>query len=71
MLGISDVIIKNIVHVNVVHAIVEFKWNVSPRNVLTKKKPIKKNDNYANAWLKYAIKNTPAVCINWSGIVIP
>lgn len=52
---------KNIVHVNVVHVIVEFKWNVSPKNDLTKKNPTKKNDNSANASLKYAITNTPAV----------
>lgn len=45
ILGIKYVIIKNIVHVNVVHVIVEFRWNVSPRKVLTKKNPIKKNDN--------------------------
>ena len=59
------------VQVNVVHAIVELRWNVSPRNVLTKKKPIKKNDSSANAWLKYAIINTPADWISWSGMVMP
>lgn len=71
MLGIRYVITKNIVHVNVVHVIVEFKWNVSPRKVLTKKKPIKKNDSSAKALLKYAITNTPAVWISCSGMVIP
>ena len=38
ILGINFVIIKNMVHVNVVHVIVEFKWNVSP-----KKERVKKN----------------------------
>ena len=71
ILGISAVIRKNNVHVNVVHVMVEFKWKVSPKNVLVKKNPIKKNDNSANASLKYAIVNTPAVCINCIGIVIP
>lgn len=61
ILGINLVIIKNMVHVNVVHVIVEFKWNVSPRKERVKKKPIKKNESSANASLKYAIINTPAV----------
>ena len=71
MLGINHVTRKNKVQVNVVHVIVEFKWNVSPRKDLTKKNPIKKNDNSAKASLKYAITNTPAVCISCRGIVIP
>ena len=62
---------KNDVHVNVVHIIVEFKWYTSPKNVLVKKNPTRKNDNSVNASLYIAIANTPAVCINWIGIVIP
>ena len=64
MLGINHVIKKNNVQVNVVHVIVEFKWNVSPKKLLVKKKPIKKNANSANASLKHAIATTPAVWNN-------
>lgn len=71
MLGINFVIIKNSVQVKVVHVTVEFKWNVSPKKERVKKNPIKKNESSANALLKYAIVNTPTVCINCIGIVIP
>ena len=70
MLGINHVTRKNKVQVNVVHVIVEFKWNVSPKKLLVKKKPIKKNDNSTNAWLKHAIATTPAVWKSCNGIVI-
>ena len=71
ILGINHVIKKNNVQVNVVHVIVEFKWNVSPKKLLVKKKPIKKNDSSANASLKHAIAKTPSVWNNCIGIVIP